>query len=70
VLEEGIPLSMHFDEEILVSVVLNLFGHCLETMQKSFIYVNFSYCYKTQILKLVLDEKGVPVSQNTKKPAE
>jgi hypothetical protein len=67
VLEEGIPLSMHFDEEILVSVVLNLFGHCLETMKKSFIYIIFSYCNKTQYLKIVLDEKGVPVSEKTKK---
>ena len=46
VLEEGIPNNLHFDQELLTSVVVNLFSHCLENMSKSFVYINIDYCFK------------------------
>ena len=46
VLAEDIPNHLHFDQELLTSVVVNLFGYCLETMKKSFVYVSLSYCFR------------------------
>lgn len=67
VLTEGIPEHLHFDEELLTSVVINLFNQCLESMKKSFIYITISYCYKAQTLTIVIDEKGVSAPKQIKK---
>jgi hypothetical protein len=66
-LGQGIPFNLHFDEELLTSVIVNLFSYCLQTMKKSFVYIVISYCHKTQTLKVVIDEKGVSI---LKKQAE
>ena len=63
ILEEGIPNNLHFDQELLTSVVVNLFSYCLENMSKSFVYINIDYCFKAQTLSIVIDEKGVAKSK-------
>ena len=63
VLKEGIPTNLHFDQELVTSVVVNLFGHCLENMKKSFVYITLSYCFKESNLTIIIDEKGVASSK-------
>ena len=43
--------------------MVNLFGHCLENMKKSFVYITLSYCFKESNLTIIIDEKGVASSK-------
>lgn len=45
-ISEGIPDHLHFDEEILTSILINLFGICME-MGKGIIYIFVSHSFKT-----------------------
>ena len=68
IVSEGIPTKLHLDEELFLSIVLNLFVLTLQTIKKGFIYILIGYDYKRKCLKVQIDEKGMIV--RTSKPSK
>ena len=67
IISDGLPQSLQSDQDLILSVILNLFSLSLERNERCYIYVILSYDYKQQMLKINIDEKAINQDHRSRK---
>ena len=55
---QAIPPQLQVDQELFVSILVNLFSIAMNSMSKGTIYVLIRYDYRRKCLKVIMEQKG------------
>ena len=55
---QAIPSQLQVDQELFVSILVNLFNIAINSMSKGTIYVSIRYDYRRKCLKVIMEQKG------------